>query len=265
LARAMRDRGDEGAWVTLANGLFKSYDRQFGDNLRGGYGSYCVLWPCRLYPLDAGRAHDQFAAVGAQQPKSWRYFPLATAHQALLAGNGAAAFETINLHLSHEQMAGGPEAGRGWYAFDEGGKSGPGGWPHLRTTWDKDVAMPHGWANAELHLLIRDALVHEDGDKLVLLAGAPQDWLVPRPGPRKPYLLEALNLPTHFGTCSLRVVASPDGTQGILELTGDAAPPGGFVLSLPRRTAAWTLDDKPLGGAGRVAVPPGVKRLRIAQ
>src|SRR5207248_1937604 len=97
-------------------------------------------------------------------------FPLATAHQGLLAGNREAASVTIAKHLDHEQM-------RGWYAFDEGGASGPGGWHHVNTNWKKGVAMPHGWAIAEMALLLRDALAFEDGGRLVLLAGVPVEWL----------------------------------------------------------------------------------------
>ena len=112
----------------------------------------------------------------------------------------------IDVHLDHELMAGGETGGRGWYAFDEGGKSGPGRWHHLRTTWNKDVAMPHGWAIAEFHLLVRDSLLYEDGDKLVLLAGVPPGWFTHKEG------LEVKNLPTHFGSCSFKLeqgVAGP--------------------------------------------------------
>ena len=129
----------------------RSYDRAYGSNLPDKYGSYCVLWPCRLYPFAQGPAYEQFKGLGPQKPESWRYFPPARAHQSLLAGNREAGHRTLDLHLDHPQM-------RHWYAFDEGGKSGSGGWGHLRTTWNGDVAMPHGWAIAEVHLLLRDCL-----------------------------------------------------------------------------------------------------------
>jgi hypothetical protein len=210
LAAAAGNIDDETKWLKLTTKLFAAYDNRFGDNLRKEYGSYCVLWPCRLYAFDQGKGHEQFRAIGRQEPRSWRYFPLATAHQGLLAGDRAAAHETIDVHLDHEQMAGGEQAGRGWYAFDEGGKSGPGGWHHLRTTWDKHVAMPHGWATAELHLLIRDSLLHEDGDKLVLL-------------------------PTHFGACSFRYVSGFDGST--LELSGGSRLRAASCCACRRRLA----------------------------
>jgi hypothetical protein len=220
-------------WPGFIKDLQKQYDDRFGNNLRKDYGSYCVLWPCRLYPLALGKAHEQFKDVGRQKPESWRYFPLATAHQGLLAGNRAAGYETIAVHLDHGQMAGGQDAGRGWYAFDEGGKSGPGGWHHLRTTWNKDVAMPHGWAIAELHLLIRDSLLYETGNKLVLLAGVPPEWFGHKDG------VEVKNLPTHFGRCSFKLEPGADGAT--LTVTTEREVPGGIVVSAPRGTNLKTI------------------------
>jgi hypothetical protein len=198
----------------LAETLRQGYDARFGNDLGAGYGSYSVLWPCRLYPLNKGKAHSRFAKVPPQPPSEWRYFALATAHQALLAGNRDAAVRTLRSHFSEAQM-------RGWYAFDEGGASAPGNWPKLRTTWAPTVAMPHAWSLAELWLLMRDSLVYEDGDQLVLFAGVPRKWLT---GP-----LSIENLPTAFGTLSLRW----DGKN--LHVEGDARPPGGFVF----RKTAW--------------------------
>lgn len=218
LAKAAGKEADATEWSKLADALFATYDAAFGAKLRNGYGSYSVLWPCHLYPFGGGKGHEQFKGVGAQKPCGWRYFPLATAHQGLLAGNREAGYRTIAAHLDHEQM-------RGWYAFDEGGKSGAGGWGHLRTTWDGSVAMPHGWAIAELWLLLRDCLVFEEGDRLVLLAGVDPAWF--RQG------MVASALPTPFGACSFAYTAK--GGRGILKLTGDAKPPGGFVLRTPNK------------------------------
>jgi hypothetical protein len=114
---------------------------------------------------------------------------------------------------------------RCWYAFDEGGKSGSGGWGHLRTKWNGSVAMPHGWAVAEVHLLLRDCLAHEDGGRLVLFGGVPPTWFTHRAGMR------IRNLPTQFGDLGVSWERTDDGAT--LRLDGDAAPPEGFVLSVP--------------------------------
>lgn len=251
LAKAMNDEGQAALTTQLAEHLAREYDRRFGSNLRDKYGSYCVLWPCRLYDLNAGPGHEQFKGLGAQKPAGWRYFPLATAHQGLLAGNRAAAHGTIDVHLAHEQM-------RGWYAFDEGGKSGPGGWGHLRTTWDASVAMPHGWAIAELFLLIRDSLLFEDGDRLVLLAGVPEAWFSDERG------IRIKDLPTHFGACALTYKPSGDGAT--LTLGGKADPPGGYRLRLPATFRGQVEADgrKVAAEAGvGYALPRGARVVRL--
>ncbi|MBM4031504.1 MAG: hypothetical protein FJ291_06915 [Planctomycetes bacterium] len=234
LAKAVGKDDDATECAKLADALFARYDAAFGAKLRNGYGSYSVLWPCALYPFGEGKGFEQFRGVGAKKPGGWRYFPLAAAHQGLLAGNREAGYGTIAAHLGHEQM-------KGWYAFDEGGKSGSGGWGHLRTTWDGSVAMPHGWAIAEMWLLLRDCLAFEDGDRLVLLAGIDPAWFRDERG------IAIENLPTHFGPCSFAYTVK--GQRGMLKLSGDAKPPGGFVFRTP--------------GKGDIVLPPGTAEAMV--
>jgi hypothetical protein len=251
LAQAMENEKDTSDWAILADSLLASYEARFGSKLAAGYGSYCVLWPCRLFPSNEGKAFEQFRKTGAQKPGGWRYFPLATGHQGLLAGNREAGYATLAAHLDHEQM-------RGWYAFDEGGKSGPGGWGHARTTWNSAVAMPHGWANAELWLLMRDCLLYEDGDRLVLLAGVPPEWLTDRKG------LAVEGMPTYFGTCSYEYVRVEGGAA--LKLTGAAAPADGFALRLPgvlkAKVKVGTKEARRLPG-GDFHLQAGTKRAEV--
>jgi hypothetical protein len=218
LARALGKNEDAARYDAVAAQLFEKYDRAYGSNLPDKYGGYCVLWPCRLYSFAEGKAYELFKPLGPQKPESWRYFPLARAHQSLLAGNREAGCRTLDYHLDHPQM-------RGWYAFDEGGKSGSGGWGCLRTTWDGSVAMPHGWAIAEVHLLLRDCLAYEDDQQLVLFAGVPASWFTDRAG------MTIRNLPTQFG--KLDVSWKTAGRAATLRLDGDAVPPQGFLLPLP--------------------------------
>jgi hypothetical protein len=227
LAKEMGQPDDAAECEQLAAKLFAAYDANFAARLPQGYGSYAVLWPCRLYPCEQGKAREQFRAVGAQAPKGWRYFPLARAHQGLLAGNRDAGCGTLQQHLDHPQM-------RGWYVFDEGGRSGAGGWPHARTTWNGSVAIPHGWAIAELHLLLRDSLAFEQDERLVLLAGVPAAWF------QHPEGISIAELPTYFGKLSLSW--KPSGKTVSVELAG-AAPPAGFVLRLPPGLAASAKAD----------------------
>ncbi|MCY3021683.1 MAG: hypothetical protein NTW87_21945 [Planctomycetota bacterium] len=254
LAEAIGQKEDADAWSKLAASLFESYDKRFGAKLGAGYGSYSVLWPCRLYPCNEGKGFGQFRDVGVQKPTGWRYFPLATAHQGLLAGNRDAGHKTLALHLDHEQM-------RAWYAFDEGGDSGAGGWPHVRTTWKGAVAMPHGWAIAETHLLLRDSLLFEDGEKLVLLAGVPPEWFTHADG------MSIANLPTHFGPCSFAYTAAgPPRSGADLTISGKAEPPAGFVLRLPKELQATVKADGaaiPRAENGECLLPGKTRKVEI--
>jgi len=261
LAKAYGHADDASKWRNLADSLFQSYDERFGQDLTKGYGSYSVLWPCRLYSLNTGKAYGQFKGIGAKESRSWRYFPLATAHQGLLAGNREAGYATVALHLDEEQM-------RGWYAFDEGGGSSSGGWHRVRTTWTRDVnepgmnrsvAMPHGWAISELWLLMRDCLLFEDkNEHLVLLAGIPPSWF------QHPDGMEVSGLETYFGTCAF--AWEPRENGAVMKLSGTATPPNGFILRLPSSlNATATLNGESLTVApnGDCILPRDTKEVYI--
>ncbi len=251
LAKVAGRDDDAATWGKLVDRLIENYDEEFGGRLPKGYGNYSVLWPCRLYPFAEGKAREQFKKNGATSPGGWRYFALAKAHQGLLTGNREAGYRTIANHLDHPQM-------HGWYAFDEGGRSGAGGWRFARTTWNSGVAMPHGWAVAEMWLLLRDCLVYEDEDRLHLLPGVPPDWFTGNQA------MAVESLPTYFGICSFAYV--PDRNHATLTFTGDASPPGGFVLALPPSlNAEVTADGTPLPRTanGCCLLPPSARRVRV--
>ena len=254
LAEPISQSAGVAKWSTVAERLYQAYDAEFGGTLGNKYGDYSVLWPCRLYPLDSDQARQQFKSKGAQKPGGWRYFPLARAHQGLLAGNREAGYGTLQLHLDHEQM-------KGWYAFDEGGKSGSGGWNRLRTTWNGDVAMPHGWAIAEFWLLLRDCLVFEDNlvFGLVLLSGIPPDWFTHAAG----FAIE--DMPVHFGTLDLAWKPRPGGAT--LELTvSEAAAMYPSVLRLPPSlNARVTVAGRTirLEAPGEFVLPPRTRQAEV--
>ena len=157
---------------------------------------------------------------------------------------------------------------REWFAFDEGGRSGSGGWQHLRTNWphsreepDRNhaVAMPHGWAIAEIWLLIRDCLVVEQGGVLQLLAGADPGWFTCSEG------MQVDQLPTTFGPCSFQYTGNAAGAT--LTLTGQATPTIGFVVSLPPHLQATAICDGEqvkVNEHGRCLVPPHARRIEFA-
>jgi len=251
LAEAAGKSEDARRWTALADALMKKYDETFGDNLPKGYGNYSVLWPCRLYPFASGKAFDQFRQNSETSPGGWRYFALAKAHQGLLAGNRQAGYKTIANHLEHPQM-------QGWYAFDEGGKSGSGGWRFARTTWNPNIAMPHGWANAEMWLLMRDCLVFEDGDSLRLLQGIPPEWFKPEK------IWGIAGFPTYFGQLDLTCWPWEDTTR--LCIRGTARPPKGFILAIPESLDARIFADErevSRQSDGSVVLPPETELVRL--
>ncbi len=251
LAREAGREEDAARWEELAAELMELYDQKFRENLPAGYGNYSVLWPCRLYPFSSGQAYKQFLKNGATSPGGWRYFALAKAHQGLLAGNRDAGHRTITNHLDHPQM-------RGWYVFDEGGKSGSGGWGFARTTWKGSVAMPHGWAIAEMWLLLRDSIAFEDGERLHLLAGVPPEWF------RRGEGMAVKDFPTYFGACSFDYRLVEGGAT--FSLSGEARPPKGFILELPlfleaRITAGGQEISRLVGGG--CLLPADTKKVRL--
>jgi len=222
LAEEIENHNDSDHWNQLADSLFVEYTKEFGKDLKKEYGSFSVLWPCRLYDLKNEYA-DQFYSIGPQKTSDWRYFPLAKAHQGFLAGNRNSAYETIENHLKFEQM-------EGWYLLDEGGSSGIGNWNEIRTNWKPDIAMPHGWSIAEFWLLLRDSFLFEDKDRLILMAGLPVDWFTDGK------IVEVNNLPTHYGKLSFRYKS--DSNSAILNISGDVSPNNGFILRMPKSLAA---------------------------
>ena len=98
--------------------------------------------------------------------------------------------------------------------------------------------MPHGWAIAELHLLIRDSLLYEDGHKLVLLAGVPLEWFTNKDG------VEVKDLATHFGKCSFKLERLGDET--VVTVSTERDVPGGVVVRAPQGVKlSGSLNGKP--------------------
>jgi len=74
-------------------------------------------------------------------------------------------------------------------------------WPEAMNPQNKGGNMGdghHGWAAADFLLLVRNMLIKEEDESLVLLAGAPDEWF--KTG--KEIRLE--QAPTHFGTVTIR-------------------------------------------------------------
>jgi hypothetical protein len=105
---------------------------------------------------------------------------------------------------------------------------------------------------------MRDCLVFEDRHRLVLLGGVAPDWFRAKQG------MVVEDLATHFGKCSFRYAVTDNAAR--FTLSGDAAPPGGFVLRMPKTLVVRArADGEPLDYAdnGDMAIPRGTKQVEI--
>ena len=122
----------------------------------------------------------------------WTYFPVGEAHNYLLLGQRERAWQTIEWYFANQSAPG----TYGWPEGERDENSALLMWQKTRG-WDKmRWVTPTGWTLSEMFLLLRDCLVREEGDTLVLGLGVPSGWL------DKPFAVA--NLPTHFGRVSYR-------------------------------------------------------------
>jgi hypothetical protein len=100
-----------------------------------------------------------------------------------------------------------------------------------RTAWSDTI--PHATGAANYAFMLRHALIHERGDELHLLSGAPDWWL--EPGRE----IRIENAPTHFGPLSLRVRGKPKGVE-VTFVPPKRSPPARVLLHLPTTRPAVT-------------------------
>lgn len=93
-----------------------------------------------------------------------------------------------------------------------------------RFAWSDTIPHPTGAAN--FAFLLRHALLHEKGDELHLLLGAPDWWL------ENGREIRIERAPTHFGTMNLRLRGTATGVEVKLD-PPHRQPPRRIVLHLP--------------------------------
>lgn len=221
LAEAYGQDADVRTWRGAAQRLFDTYDTQNQSQLK----DKGVLWPWRLYPATWGPAFQQLKEVGKQTPGP-SPAPLEMAHQALLAGSRKAGHETITAHLDLDSM-------RGWYQMDPA-------------------------PAAEMWHLMRDSLVHEEDDRLVLFAGIPEEWF------QSPQPIRIEGLPTHYGISSITYTYNAATKTGDLKMEGQ--PPRGHLLRIPRSRPCKvyaTAEPLPFDLSGDCEMPRGIWRARV--
>lgn len=201
------------------------------------WGNTETLWPTELFALDDPRvtatladAREQHGGGFVEGTIRWTgqpnvihpYLSSYTTMASLLRGEHEKFAEEFYWYLLHSSAS---------HAFPEG--------VYYRRRYAWGETIPHVLGAANFAFMLRHALVHERGDELHLLLGAPDWWLADG----KEIRIE--NAPTHFGPMSLRVRGTAKGVKVKLDPPRRQSPQR-VVLHLPRSRPA-------------VSVPPGVE------
>ena len=217
-ARRAGDAARDARWSALA----QEVDARIARHLLPGYGN---PRDAAVAPYPTGALHNHRAVLAekiaawyranrvtpeqARKPEPlWTYFEAAQAHNAFLAGLREESWVSMQGMLA----AGGTwDAGAfiegtntGWEVLPYGDGAQRRGWLHPARALGGN--MPHNWTSAEVLAWIRDALVDEEGDGLVLGRGVPRAWM--QPGAR----FGVTNMPTERGKVSYLATVQTDGT-----------------------------------------------------
>ncbi|MBN2189593.1 MAG: hypothetical protein JW728_00075 [Candidatus Aureabacteria bacterium] len=87
--------------------------------------------------------------------------------------------------------------------------------------------VPHGWSAAFYILLLRNMIIREEADRIVLFSAAPESWFVDGEN------IEIKDAPTHFGKISLKCEGFMRERFIRLEIDMKTPPSGGFKISIP--------------------------------
>jgi hypothetical protein len=217
--------------------LQRAAPERFGQNERD---VVSAVWPTGWAtpgdPLIRSRFEESWERVRCpdgvpHHEPLWTYFEAGEAHNWMLLGRRDRAWAAIEHFLSVHSAP-------GLYCYPEGARDENSAsllWERTRG-WDRmRFVTPNLWTSAELFLLMRDALIREDGDALVIGSGVPSSWLG--------HPFAAREFPTHFGPVSLAY--RPSGREVVVTL--DREPPGGVRLDFDQPTSL-VLERRPAAG-----------------
>jgi hypothetical protein len=189
------------------------------------WGNTEVLWPTELYATGDARVGALLAEVrerhgggfregtirwtGLKEPVIHPYLSAYTTMASLVRGEHEKFVEEFYWYLLHSTAT---------HAFPEGI------FYERRFAWSDTI--PHATGASNFAFLLRHALVHEQGEVLQLLLGAPDWWL------ENGREIRIENAPTHFGTMSLRLRGTLTGVEIKLD-PPRRRPPARIVLHLP--------------------------------
>ncbi|MGQ9524343.1 MAG: hypothetical protein ACUVTZ_05805 [Armatimonadota bacterium] len=227
--------------------LLRVLPKRFGENERD---FCCILWPTQAVPprhptVTAAfqRWWKEHRCPNGQYRREplWTYFEVAQAHNYLFLGDREKAWATIDSFLTHH-------AAPGLYAYHEGegDENSSGLWQRIRGWNPVPKVMPHGWTSAELFLLLRDCMVYESRNFLIIGAGVPASWMTAGGE------IGIDNAPTYYGRASWRAALSGNVLRVAIE--AERPPDGGYVLCLPLTGGVDTLT------VGTTVIPEVVER-----
>ena len=221
-------------------------------------GTTPAVWPLGVYPSSDGRIRASFS----------RYDELwVRPHANAYLHNSGNYWVYGGLGLAHAQMILG-EAGRAaemaQWAIDNQTAPGTFAWAEAVRPDTKRFAggdMPHSWAAAEWVLYLRDALLREDGDRLVLADAVPAPWM--QDGRR----VEIHGAPTRLGTAGYALESRQSDGYWDLSIDAETSAPGGYILRGPFPSAPVRVNvdgrDATPDGKSAVSIPAGARMVRV--
>ena len=189
------------------------------------WGNTELLWPTELFARDDARVSALLDEVrgrhgggfcegtmrwtGSKEPVIHPYLSSYTTMASLIRGEHDQFVEEFYWYLLHSTAS---------HAFPEGIYFG------RRFAWSDTI--PHATGAANFAFLLRHALVHERGEELHLLLGAPDWWL------ENGREIRVERAPTHFGVLNLHLRGTAKGVEVKLDAPR-RQPPKRIVLHLP--------------------------------
>ncbi|MCX6903088.1 MAG: hypothetical protein NTW03_06340 [Verrucomicrobia bacterium] len=198
------------------------------------WGNTETLWPTELFARDDPRVTATLADVRERhgggfvegtirwtgQPNVIHpYLSSYTTMASLLRGEHEKFAEEFYWYLLHSSAS---------HAFPEG--------VYFKRRYAWSETIPHVLGAANFAFMLRHALIHERGDELRLLMGAPDWWLA------EGQEIRVENAPTHFGPMGLRVRGTTKGVEVSLD-PPRRQKPRRIVLELPRSRPALTVPN----------------------
>ncbi|HEY5914050.1 MAG TPA: malectin domain-containing carbohydrate-binding protein [Verrucomicrobiae bacterium] len=195
------------------------------EKLGTPWGNTETLWPTELFAPDdarvaalANHARREFMGGFVEDTIRWSglpdvihpYMSSYTTMASLVRGEHEQFVQDFYWYLLHSTAT---------HAFPEGI------FYKKRTAWSDTI--PHATGAANYAFLLRHALIHERGDELHLLRGAPDWWL------EAGREIRVENAPTHFGPLSLRVRGKANGVEVSFD-PPRRSPPARIVLHLAK-------------------------------